>query len=346
MGPYHEALPGCTPRDATVESSRAETPPIPFDAPLPRRASDVWSDVKAGADFIAHNLPEAHRLLVRLNPYPRPWRSVSLAASDGALLSAVYGPGRPGAPALVMVPGTFQTKDDTTRKRRAIDLWRRLGAHVLVTDMRGFGGSHAFPGTGGLLEAQDVHAAVDWLREQSGAPRAHVWGESLGGAIALLAGARAGASERIASVIAWSPFAELSDAALASSPRSRRGRTAIGRTYRWLLRRRTKNLAPDFQTFLKLRAHELDVPMEELIVAGSPCYHVEDLQVSATVFHALDDPIVPVNHARLLDRIARDRAPRLRVHIHPRGRHLDFDRAAPTWYAATTRALLDEGARA
>ena len=324
-----------------ASASRDDSGPgIPFDAPAPRRAADVLEDVRTGADFIVHNLPRAHRVLVRLNPYPKPWRTVTIVAADGARLAAWHGPGRPGAPAVVMVPGTFQTKDDAARRRRAMDLWRRLGAHVLIVDLRGFGGSHAHPGTGGMLEARDVHAAADWLRSASDVPRAHVWGESLGGAVALLAGAVPGAAERLAGIVAWAPFAELSDAIQASSPKSRRGRTLVGHTYRWLLRRRTRNQAPDFAAYLKVQARALGVPMEELIVAGSPCYHMEDLEVPATVFHAVDDPIVPVNHARLLERIARERAPHLRVHIHPRGRHLEFDRVAPLWYAETTRALL------
>lgn len=327
-----------------VEASASRDDPvpgIPFDAPGPRRAADVLDDMRTGADFIVLNLPRAHGVLARLNPYPKPWRGVTILAADGAKLAAWHGPGQPGAPAVVMVPGTFQTKDDTPRRRRAIDLWRRLGAHVLIVDLRGFGGSHAHPGTGGMLEALDVHAAADWLRAESGAARVHVWGESLGGAVSLLAGAIPGAADRLASVVAWAPFAELSDAIQASSPRTRRGRTLVGHTYRWLLRRRTRNQAPDFAAYLKLQARALGVPLEELVVAGSPCYHMEDLEVPATVFHAMDDPIVPVNHARLLDRIARERAPRLRVHIHPRGRHLEFDRVAPQWYAQTTRALLE-----
>lgn len=317
---------------------------IPFDEPSRRRAADVLHDVKVGADFIAHNIPRAHAILSRVNPYPRPWRATRVATRDGARLAAWYGAGRADGPSVLMVPGTFQTKDDTPRKRRAIDLWRRLGASVLIIDQRGFGGSHAYAGTGGMLEAGDIHDAADWLRDASGAPRVHVWGESLGGAAVLLAGAREGAEERIASAIAWAPFAELSDAIGASSPRTRRGRTGVGRAYRWLLRRRTRNTAEDFGAFLRMRARELGVDMHELIVAGSPCYHVEELRVPATVHHAIDDPIVPVNHARLLERIARERAPNLRVHIHPRGAHIDFDRVAPKWYLQTTEAFLGSGA--
>ncbi|MEA3199776.1 MAG: uncharacterized protein QOE90_1204 [Thermoplasmata archaeon] len=311
---------------------------IPFDAARPRRAVlDAWNDVKAGLDFVAHNLPRAHRVLSRVNPYPRPWRAVRLPGAEGASLAAVYGPGRPGAGALLILPGTFQTKDDTSRKRRAIGLWRRFGLHVLVLDQRGFGGSFDAPPTGGWLEAADAHLAADWLRHESGAPRVTLWGESLGGAVALLAAARPGAEARFERVVAWSPFADLADATAAADPRSPRGRTLLGRTYRWLLRERTHGEAQDFGAFLALRAHALGLPLEELVRLGSPLAHVRDLRVPALVLHAEDDPVVPVAHAR---KLADARAPRLDVQIVPRGRHLDFDREAPQWYARLTQALL------
>lgn len=310
---------------------------IPFDDPVRRTMRHVWGDLKAGLDFVAHNLPRAHRLLVRVNPYPRPWRALRLEGCDGARLSAVYGPGRPGAGALLLIPGTFQTKDDTSRKRRALDLWRRFGLHVLVLDQRGFGGSHEAEPTGGYLEARDALVAADWLRHESGASKVTIWGESLGGAVALLAGALPGAESKLERVVAWSPFCDLSDATLAADPRDKRGRTLLGRTYRWLLRRRAHGEADDFAAFLRLRATALGMPYEELVRHGSPLAHCHGLKVPANVFHAEDDPVVPPKHAQ---RLAALGLPRLEVAIVPRGRHLDFDREAPQWYAAVTERLF------
>lgn len=313
---------------------------IPFDAPRARTYRDAWDDLKMGMDFIAHNLPKAHTLLVRLNPYPKPWRAVTLETPDGARLSAWHGPGRADGPSVVMVPGTFQTKDDTPRKRRALDLWRRLGAHVLILDQRGFGGSHESLGTGGYLEARDVHLAADWLRRESGAPRVTAWGESLGGAVCLLSACLPDASRRLDRVVAWSPFSDLADAALAGSADTPRGRTLLGRTYRWLLRHRTGNAVHDFHSFLRFRAAELGMPADELIRRGSPIHHLARLGVPASVFHAADDPVVPVDHARrLLDSTASCASP-LDVTILPRGAHLGFDRTAPAWYREVTARLV------
>lgn len=313
---------------------------IPFDAPRARTGRDVLADVKTGLDFVAHNLPKAHQLLVRLNPYPKPWRPVVIDTHDGHKLSGWYGPGRHDGPAVLMVPGTFQTKDDTPRKRRALDVWRRFGAHVLIIDLRGFGGSHECLGSAGWHEARDLHAAADRLRAESGMPRVHLWGESLGGAVSLLAGALPDAPRRFESVIAWSPFADLSVASAVASPDTDIGRSLLGRTYRWLLRRRTSNAVKDFEQYLALCAQEIGVGVEELLHRGSPMHHVAGLKVPAYVFHARDDPVVPVWHAERLAEIAEREAPNLAVHIVPRGAHLDFDRMAPVWYHDTTSRLI------
>lgn len=308
---------------------------IPFDPKGERRRfADWWADAKAGLDFVAHNLPRAHRFLVRVNPYPKPWRAVTLVMADGARLAAWYGPGAKGAgPAVLLLPGTFQTKDDTPRKRRALNLWRRFEpAHVLIVDQRGFGGSAAHLGTGGSQEALDALAAADWLAHESGVPKVMVWGESLGGAIALLAACQDGAQRRIDSVIAWSPFADLADATRAGASDDKRGQTMLGRTYRWLLRRRDKRVR-GFHDLLSLRADELGVPLEELLHGGSPARHLHKLRVPAIVVHAEDDPVVPVTHAQTLKDIG---SPKLEVHIVPRGKHLGFDREAPAWFDAVT----------
>lgn len=310
---------------------------IPFDAPASRRPVDVLADLKTGLDFIAHNLPRAHRLLVRLNPYPRPWRHVTVPGHDGAPLSGWFARGTPGAPAIVMLPGTFQTKDDTPRKRRAIRLHRDLGAHVLILDMRGFGESHALPGTGGLFEARDALAAADWLREGTGRDRVHLWGESFGGATALLAAAMPEADARLASVLAWSPFADLAEACRVASIDGPNGMRPLARTYRWLLRHRTRNAVRDFEEYLALCASQLGMSREDLLRAGSPIHCAETLRVPTYVFHAEDDDVVPASHAR---RLAETNAPQLHVRLLPRGGHLDFDRAAPVWFDAVTRRLL------
>ena len=315
---------------------------VPFDAPRARTGRDLLFDVKHGLDFVAHNLPRTHRLLVRLNPYPKPWRAMHIDTDDGHRLSAWYGPGRPDGPSVLFAPGTFQSKDDTPRKKRAIDLWRRCGASVLILDLRGFGGSHECPGAAGVHEARDLHVAADRLLAESGDERAVLWGESLGGAVSLLAGTLPGAERRFERILAWSPFADLRTASTVANPGTPVGRSMLGRTYRWLIRQRTANEVRTFEEYLAYVAGQLGMEVDELCRAGSPIEHLDKLRVPAVVFHAEDDDIVPVDHARQLETRAHGK---LDVVVLPRGGHLDFDRAAPNWYADVTRNLLEGRAR-
>lgn len=310
---------------------------FPFDAPRTRTSRDLVYDVKQGLDFVAHNLPRAHDVLVRLNPYPRPWRPLTIDTHDGHKLAAWFGPGKPDSAAVLFAPGTFQTKDDTPRKRRAIDLWRRLGASVLILDLRGFGGSHGCPGTGGYHEAHDLHLAADRLLAESGKERTLLWGESLGGAVALRAGTLPGAQRRFSSIVAWSPFSDLRSASAVANPNTEVGRSILGRTYRWLIRRRAGSEVRTFEQYLDLCATQLGMTVDDLCRHGSPAEHIARLRVPATVFHAEDDHVVGVEHAH---RLLRCQAPNLKVHIVPRGAHLDFDRAAPMWYSSVTRKLV------
>lgn len=193
------------------------------------------------------------------------------------------------------------------------------------------------PGTAGYHEARDLLLAADRLLAESGAQRATLWGESLGGAVSLVAGALPGADERFARILAWSPFADLADASAVANPDTDIGRSLLGRTYRALLRHRTRRAVNDFQEYLALCARHLHMDVDELLRHGSPSQHMADLRVPAVVFHAEDDVVVPVDHAR---RLLATKCDKLKVHVLPRGGHLDFDRVAPVWYSSVTRDLV------
>lgn len=83
----------------------------------------------------------------------------------------------------------------------------RAGFNVLMFDWRGHGRSEGELVTMGALEVNDLLGAVDYLDEQRGIKRVGVLGFSMGGAVALLTAAE---SARIATVVADSPYTELS----------------------------------------------------------------------------------------------------------------------------------------
>ena len=154
-------------------------------------------------------------------------RAVHFEAQDGVQLRGFLVPA--GAPALgvsaVLVHGLF---------RGALELdpvaamFHRLGADVLILELRNHGGSARAPASFGPREALDVLAAVDFLRSQPGlnAQPIALFGVSLGTAAAAFAAPQI---PGLAGLVLDAPITDLADTAtrmLSSAPR--RGRRGLG----------------------------------------------------------------------------------------------------------------------
>lgn len=330
-------------RAALDERFLASLDGIPFAPRAVWRGPAYYLGVTKGAlDFVAHNLPRVNSVLVRINPYPRPWERVRVAVDDeGTSLGGWHARGRAGAPAVLFAPGTFQTKDDTVRKARAIKLWRDLGCHVLAVDLRGFGDSHEFWGTGGYLEAHDLLRCAAWLREKSGAERVAIVGESLGGASALIASALPGAGDIVAGVLAWSPFADLVGQSryIATNPGVGHPFYLAYTFYRLMVSVRSGGEVRDMQEFFRVRSAMLGLEPAELVRRASPVTYASDIAVPALAFHAEDDPIVPVAQSHALAEASRGNG-LVRARVLPAGGHVAFEEHDPAWYWRTTRAFL------
>ncbi len=85
----------------------------------------------------------------------------------------------------------------TCHTRHLREMYRRLGVSVLVFDYRGFGRSEGSPSESGVL--MDARAARAWLAERTGVTEEEIvlWGESLGGGVAVELAARDGAQALI-----------------------------------------------------------------------------------------------------------------------------------------------------
>lgn len=147
---------------------------------------------KRTTDFFGHRRVWWNDLLVRINPYPHPFRRVSIESFDGTVVSGWLALQPVPRPGVVIVPGMFSSKDDTVHKRRAIRMWRRWNYNVLIIELRGFGQSDEAPNTPGWKEAEDVLAAARFLHAFNSVTRIGVMAESLGATAAMLAAAQEG----------------------------------------------------------------------------------------------------------------------------------------------------------
>jgi len=115
------------------------------------------------------------------------FEDVRLTTVDGVVVAAWWIPAPNGRGALIFCHGNAGNVGDRVGKLR---LFHDLGLSVLAFDYRGYGASEGTPSEEGT--ARDMDAAVAHLREARGVAldRTVLYGESLGGAVAIEAAVR------------------------------------------------------------------------------------------------------------------------------------------------------------
>lgn len=293
---------------------------------------------KRAADFIGHAKPQHARFLRRVNPYPKPFEHLQFRTEDGVQIAAWYGPPQ-NADArfgLVLVPGMWSTKDDTSHKRRAIHIWRHWGIPVMCIDLRAFGESTGIA-TGGWKESLDVHAAARELAARSGIDRIGVVAESMGGAAALNAAAHdhaSGAELLGGGVLTWSAFVDAKDAVhyISTPPVEGHPFRAQWEAFVQLLKYRSMGGYRSFLEYMEdaARVNGLE-NVDELFDLANPKWKVAMMKCPILAIHSTDDPVVPVRHARRLDRYTRDH-PNVQVLLTSWGGHTGFEAMDPWWF--------------
>ena len=135
-------------------------------------------------------------------PVPGEWRTVEVAARDGAVLRAwLLSPAAWNGNAVVLLHGIADSRMGTMGLAR---LFLANGYEVLAPDSRGHGESGGELVTYGLREADDLHRWVDWLAADRHPRRVYGMGESLGAAVLLQSLA---VEPRFSAVVTECPFA-------------------------------------------------------------------------------------------------------------------------------------------
>jgi pimeloyl-ACP methyl ester carboxylesterase len=335
------------PAPLSLETLRKELEELPQD-PVGREHPRNWLfRIKRTADFIGHARPHWARFFRKINPYPTPFRHETFRTEDGVTIAAWRGPAHPGVRphwGLVIVPGMFSTKDDTSHKRRAIRIWRHWKIPVLCLDMRAFGESTGIA-TAGWKEALDVHAAVRHLAEREGLSRIAVLAESMGGAAALNALAhdsQTGADLMSGGVLCFSAFVDARDAVeyISARPPEDDPFAVPWSGFRRLLRVKSMGAYERFDEFLDdvARVNGLS-GLDELLDLANPKWKVGMMRQPTLLVHAADDPVVPVRHARRMERYAREQA-HIQALVTTWGTHTAFEAMDPWWYWEVVRRFF------
>lgn len=293
--------------------------------------------IKRVLDLVGHSRRDAARFFARANPYPKPFEHLSVPSDEGVSIETWYGP-QAGKHdwGLLLVPGMFGAKDDTVHKRRAMRIWREWKIPIMVMDLRGFGESTGIS-TAGWKEAVDVVAAAKFLREKAGLKRVAVLAESLGGAAALNALAldgASGANHLAGGVLCFSAFVDAKDAVahISERPTEHDPFMLQWRAFRRLLRLKSMGGYSRFDEYLEDAARVHGLPgWAELADLANPKWKVPLLHQPTLIVHATDDPVVPVRHARRVERYA-DSNPKVQVLITTWGGHTGFEPMEPQWF--------------
>lgn len=320
------------------EALRQDIESLP-QAPVPRSHPRNWMfRIKRGLDFVGHIRLDSARWFARKNPYPKPFKHLLIPLDEGVEVAAWLGPQHATRSdwGLVLVPGMFSTKDDTAHKRRAIRIWREWKIPVLAMDMRGFGESTGIS-TAGWKEALDVHAAAKTLAAQTGVKRVAVFCESLGGAASLNAMALDGESNTnllTGGMLCWSAFVDARDAVSYVSERPPDDHEFLGawQAFRRLLKLKSMGGYERFDDYLEdaARVHGLS-GLQELCDLANPKWKVPMMRGPVLLIHAADDPVVPVRHARRMERYAEGHK-HIQTIITTWGGHTGFEPMDPTWF--------------
>ncbi|MHB8633748.1 MAG: alpha/beta hydrolase family protein [Thermoplasmatota archaeon] len=340
--------------------SRARRPPALDLGPLRRALEGLpqnpvdrgavrawWFRTRRTIDFLGHVKFDLARMWARLDPYPKPFRHLFFRTEDRVPIAGWLGPQHADHPSdwgLVIVPGMFATKDDAAHKARAIRIWRHWRIPVLAIDMRAFGESAGIA-TAGWKEALDVHGAAVLLAREAKVSRVAVIAESMGGAAAINAlahDAESGTNLMAGGVLCFSAFMDARDAVTYISTKPPKGHpfTPAWDGFRRLLRLKSGGSYERFDEFLDDAARVNGLKgLDELLDLANPKWKVPLLREPILLVHSMDDPVVPVRHARRMERYA-DGHPNVQVLVTSWGGHTGFEPLDPWWFWEVCRRFF------
>lgn len=146
--------------------------------------------------------------------------------------------------------------------------------NVLAFDFRGLGESGGKNSTLGAKETKDLHGAIDYLKEEKNIEEVSLWGFSMGAGVALQVAPQ---RDEVIAVVSDSSFSSME-----KSLDSLFGVPILSQTMKPFIRFWTKRL--------------VDVDTKEV----TPYKSAKEIDVPVYIIHAVDDPVVTIDHAKEL----------------------------------------------
>jgi predicted alpha/beta-fold hydrolase len=287
--------------------------------------------------------------------YPRQFEHHCFDGGDREPLAAMVARHDEPRPGLVVVHGILSSRLFDYVREIGVRAYYEWGFNVAVIDLRSFGLTELLtpaPNTAGWKEGEDVLGAARFLKEL-GSTSVGVLGISLGGSGALNACHHEEAEQVLDGGIL--AIAAPADTRMAAAHIDKELPMSdpfypFSRGFDLMLVSKVRNLGwpsrvADFEALMDVVvAPHYGISSDEIYERSSAVNHIADARVPVLILHAEDDPIVPVEHARMLEEAAQGND-RVRVWIVPGGGHAAFDALDRRWTYAVYRLFFERLAR-
>jgi predicted alpha/beta-fold hydrolase len=286
--------------------------------------------------------------------YPGQFKDHLVEGADGERISASIALQEAARPGLIVVHGLFTSSRFDYVRQIAVRAYYEWGFNVAALDLRSFGLTELTspaPSTAGWKEGLDILALARYLKEL-GATSVGALGISLGGSSVVnacdyeetattLDGGILAVSPPAVPKLAWERLSEPVPRGHPRYPIHRALEAAL------ISRVRSGRWPPEAENMLKamdvISAPYYKLDAEEIWTNARGIDRVPNSKVPLLVLHPENDPIVRVDHARMLAEAAKDND-LVRVWILPAGSHGLLDAADPRWTNTVYRTFFERWA--
>jgi predicted alpha/beta-fold hydrolase len=346
LDPPAGALPLPPPGAGDLDSVLAELKAIPSGLHPSRNAL-----LKKGlADITMFFLAQKRQTLNLGYAYPSQFEYHYFEGADGERIAAEVGLHDEPRPGLVVVHGLLSTRHFDYVRQIAVRAYYEWGFNVAAIDLRSFGLTEmmSYPAaTGGWKEGEDIVAAARYLKSL-GSTSVGALGISLGASSVMNASHPRGAELLDGGILAICGPADVRVAVEYIDREVPPGHPfwPTSKLFEALLVSKVRNLGwpsevADFRTLMELVvAPRYGVSVDEIYERSSAKNHIARARVPVLILHSEDDEVVPVEHARMLERAAAG-VDNVRFWIVPGGGHAAFDAIDSRWTYAVYRTFFE-----
>jgi predicted alpha/beta-fold hydrolase len=305
---------------------------------------------KGLADISMFFLAQKRQTLNLGYTFPSQFEYQYFEGADGERIAASVGLHDEPRPGLVVVHGLLSTRHFDYVRQIAVRAYYEWGFNVAAIDLRSFGLTEMMsypPSTGGWKEGEDIIAAGRYLKSL-GSTSVGALGISLGASSVMNASHPPGAEVLDGGILAICGPADVRVAVEYIDREVPLGHPfwPVSKLFEALLVSKVRNLGwpsevADFRTLMELVvAPRYGVSVDEIYERSSAKNHIARARVPVLVLHSEDDEVVPVEHARVLERAAAG-VDNVRVWIVPGGGHAAFDVIDSRWTYAVYRTFFE-----